>query len=161
MENYYLYTLSELTQRTSLENFFREIIRLYQINPKTSNIIHIAIHDPKLVGNNAVITFISEMKKPFPRMKVAENVLKVSPIHATVWKYFNFDANCPLPNLDPNLLYGTLSDVVHTPKCKEIIISDHAIPQIRCFFNLLAKHQCTSVREYKEVIALAAAFRKL
>jgi uncharacterized membrane protein (UPF0127 family) len=157
LENFYLYELSESTQRSVLEKFFWMVIDQYRNN--ASSTIHKAAKAASKT-NPTIKSFVVETTKTFPKMSTIEKAVRETTIQNAVWSHFNLNTNCPFPIFASGLLYGALSDVVHSPRRQEIIVSDMMDAELKCFFEDMSKLCGVKIKEYNEVQAKAVALVK-
>jgi hypothetical protein len=86
-------------------------------------------------------------------MSQVNKLLTIKPVQIAVWKHFGIDMNCPLPEFEDALLYGTVSDMIHKPEIKDLIISN--LSDDKCFYGGLTSYQKRRLREFDEYAAAA------
>jgi hypothetical protein len=86
-------------------------------------------------------------------MSQINELLTKEPVQRAVWANFGIDSNCPLPNFDSDLLYGSVSEIIHKPEIEDLVISN--MSDQRCFYEALAKIQKRKIREFNEYEAAA------
>lgn len=134
VEAYFLSELSASSQRAVVERFFWELISLWKDN---STAVHKAIQ--KKSKDSVVRAFIAQANSEYPKMMPVDRMLTMVPdIQAAVWNTYNFSPTCPFPSFaDPFLMYGTLSDRVHSGPRMGIIVPSNLPSTEKCFFSYL------------------------
>ena len=61
-------------------------------------------------------------------------------IKTVVWAHFNFDNTVVVPMFSDAVIYGIMSEVLHTNYFNKIIVSDKSPLELKSFFNLLADY---------------------
>ena len=86
-------------------------------------------------------------------MSAVNSVLKEPQVFEAVWAHFKLDRAFPLPDFDESMLYGAVSEIIHNPSIREIIVSDASSGQYRGFFGELARYNKRSVVLFDEMLA--------
>ena len=70
-----------------------------------------------------------------------------------IWKQFNLDLKYRLPVFGSSMLYGSISEIIHSPTIRDIIVSDESPEEYRFFFNELAKYYQINFVVFDEILA--------
>jgi hypothetical protein len=140
-----------LTNRSVFERFLYDI---YQVYKQGNGDVYKAISGSKLFSK----LIDNEANKDFPQKQILDKALRDDPvIREAVWTHFNLDENPPYPVLSNDLLFGTLSNMVHNYHYNAVLISDEAPTEYMTFFKALATYQ---KRKFELFSAVAAAAGK-
>eukprot|EP01036_Dinobryon_divergens_P035457 gene35457-45946_t len=145
--NYYLKLLSHLTLRSYLEKFFNDIV-LQFLDVNSS--IHVAIN------STATNNQLKDLRSNDPKKSKVNAVLTNSLVQSAVWGHFNFSTSTVLPEFSEALLYGAVSEVIHRPNVRGLLVSDKAETTYKDFFATLATRYNAKYTEYDEEQAMAA-----
>ena len=93
--------------------------------------------------------------KSNPKMTRINEALSVDDVRKLVWKALGFDESVQLPSFPSDLLYGRLSEMLHLPKFRSILISDTEDEGYKVFFLTLVSHYKLTSEEFSEEEAVA------
>ena len=132
--------------RFVLEKFFSDVVDEYRIE---NSVINIAISQ-NILDSNILKNFTSKN----PAMGTVNKILRSSTVWSAVLKRFHLPPDCTLPLLDSStLLYGTLSELIHHPEVKSVIVSDLSSGDYQVFFAGLAKLYKLKLSQFDEIHA--------
>ena len=94
--------------------------------------------------------------KPYPKMSHINNALRYSEVKDIVWTTLGFDKSLVLPSFPNDILYGRLSEMLHDPRYRQILLSDKEDPVYKLFFTTVVNKYELSIEEYSEEEAAAA-----
>jgi hypothetical protein len=139
-----------------LERFFQEIIKLISIDREIiqlirdnypsdfSNLYYVRKH------NRAII-------KDFPKLTHVNSLMSNKDIQSIIWTKLRLDANIKFPRGLPNeLLYGSISEMIHLPKRKDVYLSNNIPNEQLTFFLMIIKRYQLLAQQYSEEAAAAA-----
>jgi len=94
--------------------------------------------------------------KPYPKMTRINEALSFDDVRQLVWRAINFDnSSVQLPSFPSDLLYGRLSEMLHFPKFRSILISDSENEVYKVFFLTVVSHYKLDSKVFSEVGAAA------
>ena len=138
--------LFHVCYRRSLENFFNYIAKIYK-SKSVSYVVEVI--DRYKVSNKDLI---SNLERSNIRMSQVNELLLIPDVQSAIWKHFNIEESCKLPDFSEELLYGAVSMIIHHPSIKDSVISDLSVE--RCFYEALAKHQKRNLVLFSEYDAV-------
>lgn len=127
--------------RSVLERFLQVVVDEYDeekglVYEAVKDILSKATKDPKAARDAKIVR--SAFCEKNRRMTNIDKAMRLEPIQKAVWACFGFDENVPYPVMQENLLFGVLSDVVHVPSIREVLVSDKADEDYQSFMEMLA-----------------------
>ena len=126
-----------------MEKFFHDIKYLYKSNKEFQVIVKNAF-SPKFVE------LLGKQSTPF----TAINQLCLNPeCKAFIWKFFNFPDTVLMPTLPETVLYGALSDLLHTDEFNKVIISNLSNIDFKQFISCVSSFYKKSILEFDEIQA--------
>ena len=112
--------------------------------------IHVAIN------STATNNQLKDLRSNDPKKSKVNAVLTNSLVQSAVWGHFNFSTSTVLPEFSEALLYGAVSEVIHRPNVRGLLVSDKAETTYKDFFATLATRYNAKYTEYDEEQAMAA-----
>ncbi len=77
-------------------------------------------------------------------------LLKHDSLRAYIWNIIGIDPDIRLPMLPTDMLYGSVSDLMHSPTFQYILISNHMPKDLVAFYDAVAKAYKRSLQVYSE-----------
>ncbi len=98
---------------------------------------------------------IQEIRKSFPKMTTINRILENEFCRQAVWQAMGLNSSVPLPSLHNNLLYGTLSDAVHSPGMRTVYLAKESDKSLVVFFSEVSVLFKTDITFFNMDMALA------
>jgi len=108
-----------------------------------------ALHSSIIRSSRFAGMFHKESKKAFPSMSLVSDALQDEDISEAVMKDFAL-SKFKLPEFPDALLYGLISERIHSPDLAKIIVSDKADNDYKSFFTWLGQLLRLSYAEFNE-----------
>ena len=95
------------------------------------------------------------MQKAYPKMTHINQVLGHPDVKGKIWASLGLDASIELPRFPNDVLYGRLSEQLHFPKFRSVLLSDKEDSKYKDFFIGVVTKYDLLIEEYSEVEAAA------
>ena len=129
--------------RQLLEKFFHDINYLYKDNKDFQDIV-------KRTNTAKFLELFAKQNTPYTSI----NQLCLKPESKTfIWKFFRFPDTVLMPTLPETMLYGALSDFLHTDQFNKVIISNLSNNEFKEFISCLSSYYKKSILEFDEMQA--------
>ena len=128
-----------------IERFFTDVRSLLYIDTSLQELIS------KLVDQALSKALINALKKKVISYTLMNQALINEEIKTVVWTHFNFDHTVVVPMFSDALIYGIMSEVLHSNYFNKIIVSDKSSLELKSFFNLLADYYKKPLEEFDEM----------
>jgi hypothetical protein len=126
-----------------LEIFFNDIKNLYKNDKEFQAIV-------KSTNTEKFCSVFAKQNTPFN----AVNKLLLNPeSKAFIWKKFSFPHTVVMPTLPETVLYGVLSDFLHSDQFNKVIISNLSNDIFKEFISCLSNYYNKSIIEFDEIQA--------
>jgi hypothetical protein len=131
--------------RFYLEKFFNDIAQEFR---NVSSAIHVVINE------TATVAQLKNFRSNDPLKSGINAILQNPKVQSVVWMRFNLSSE--LPVFPTTLLYGALSEIIHNPDVRGLVVSDAATSSYKAFFSDLAGLYKVKYTEYEEEQATVA-----
>ena len=129
--------------RQLLKKFFHDINYLYKDNKDFQDIV-------KRTNTAKFLDLLAKQNTPYTSI----NKLCLIPESKTfIWKFFSFPDTVLMPTLPETMLYGALSDFLHTDQFNKVIISNLSNNEFKEFISCLSSYYKKSILEFDEMQA--------
>jgi len=129
--------------RQLLEKFFHDINYLYKDNKDFQDIV-------KRTNTAKFLELLAKQNTPYTSI----NKLCLKPESKTfIWKFFSFPDTLVMPTLPETVLYGALSDFLHTDQFNKVIVSNFSHNELKEFISCLSNYYKKSIIEFDEIQA--------
>jgi len=121
--------LSELSQRTVLEAFFRDVASCIESDVNVSS----ALSNSTIKAKKQILR-----KGMGCSMTSINEALQDSAFKDAVWRALKLSDDMVVPSMSNSLLYGDLSGAIHSPSLTEVYVRDSSRGEYKDFFSVLA-----------------------
>ena len=130
-----------------MEKFFNEVVQQFL---DVNSSIHVAIN------STATNNQLKDLRSNDPKKSKVNAVLTNSLVQSAVCGQFNISTSIVLPEFSELLLFGAVSELIHRPDVRGLLVSDKAEKTYKDFFATLATRYNAKYNEYDEEQAMAA-----
>lgn len=145
--------------RYVLERFLNEVIREIHNNFKIIKLLQ--NEHPTEFKNLFKLDSSNKTDIPIPianpKMTHVNNALYIENVQKVIWEKLGISLDVKLPGFPNDILYGKISDIVHLPKFRAVLVSDKSDTDFKVFFSYIVKRYDLIIDEYSEEAAAAAA----
>jgi hypothetical protein len=140
---------SEISHRVLIEKLFTEFVSFYKSDKEFK-----AAVDKELVLKS---NWLKNLQSNDPKMTMINLVMNEIPIQSLFFTMKNYPLNTILPKFSSssNILYGSLSEIVHNPDLQSIIISSDLREEWKSAYQKIGDHFQTNLIEYDPIMAAA------